>query len=248
MATVTDLGSGVNTANPSTTCAMNTTAALADQESVFLLIRISNDNPTFASAPTFGAGHNMTEVLRMAKTGTGTVVLFVYKNTTGVPIATNTAVSATWTNTGTTNGGGSEMSAGKSDAVVDPTVLAASAATQNTSTTPTGTTGAPPSATKDYLTVSGLGGLLSIPAAGLATPPAGYTAFSEGFNSTRTRTIYAAARVFTAAVSAQTVAWTENWANPGAASKQWAEVIGLFELAAAAASAAPTRMLMGVGV
>jgi hypothetical protein len=48
----------------------------------FVSFSISNDNPTFGSAPTF-AGHNMVEVLRMAKTGTGTVVLFGYKNTTG---------------------------------------------------------------------------------------------------------------------------------------------------------------------
>jgi hypothetical protein len=235
MATVTDLGSGVNTANPSTTCSMTTTAALADQESVFVSFRISNDNPTFGSAPTF-AGHNMVEVLRMAKTGTGTVVLFGYKNATGSSIASGATVTGTWTNTGTTNGGGSEMNAGKCDSVVDPTTAAATGTAQNTSATPSATTGAPPSSTKDYLSVSGLGGLLSIPATGLATPPAGYTAFSEGFNSTRLKSMYAAGKVLTQPVSAETVAWTESWANPGTASKQWAEVVALFELAASGAT------------
>lgn len=226
MPTVTVDGAGVNTANPSTTCARTTGIAVADQESYFAVLRISNDNPTFSVA-TF-AGHNMTEVLRMAKTGTGSVVLFGYKNATGSSIASGATCTFTWTNTGTTNGGGSEVTGAKCDSVVDPTVADTTGTAQNTSTTPSATSGTPSSSSKDYLSVSGLGGLLSISATGQATPPAGYTAFTEGYNSTRTRTIYAAAKVLTQPVSAETVAWSQTWG----ASRQWAEIVALFELAA----------------
>lgn len=223
MAGATHLVAASNNSNPSTTVSGTTGAAITAGDKVIVTLFIPNSNPTGLTVTI--DGQSMTEVASARATrSNSTICTFYYDDAAGR--ASGKTVSASWTNTGTSNGGGSLLLASKAT----PTNAFVAGAPEKVSSNnglsqapSTGSSGTPASSTANYFAYAALGVLHNV--VGQESPDNSYAAMTQAANTTRSLLLDAAWLEFTAAVAAKTETWTPSWG----ANKGWAAAILLFK-------------------
>lgn len=218
----------------------NTTGAIAAGDKVIAILDLRNSNPTGISFSV--GGHAFTEDTAARSTRTDSLVVMYWD--ADVAVASGAAVTGSWTNTGTQDGGGAQAQivAITPDAgtVFSPGAAPARGIANGLSINPRIPAGAatvtPPSATAKYLALSAFiissGGL----AADAVTPPSGWTGFPVVNEATRQVSIWTGYQEIAAPAAALAAAWTSP-------SRNWAGTLILVEQPSAAAptnTAVPT--------
>lgn len=199
-----------------------TIAAMAAGDKAVGYLLIPNTNPT--SVVLTVGGVTFTEI-PTARTTRNKAVIPFYTDIVSL-IASGAAVSASWVNTGTQNGGGALLVIG----TMTPTSVWATggpewvAIRNSLSTTPAvGPTGTPSDSAAKYVACVAIGADNSV--AAQVTADNGYTTFTEAINAARGMTLDASVKEFSAPVAAQSETWTATWAG----SKNWEANILLFK-------------------
>jgi hypothetical protein len=220
-----ELGAFSDNANPSTSITGTTFAPSAISDKIVLTLFIPNSNPTGLTVTYDGVA--LTEVTGARATRNNKTLCVFYMDETANRLAGRT-VSASWTNTGTQNGGGSlaqitAITPSNTFVVGAPDVVAATNGQTLVPTTPS--SGAPSDATANYVAFAALAVQNNV--ANAEAPINGYTAMQpQVINATRSLVLDVAVREFRQPpVAAQTETWNVTWG--GALS--WCSAILMFK-------------------